>query len=389
MDTKKRIALPLFFLCGAVVVLSMAMWGEKEAAVKEEREEKRAVVQLSEEEISQANITFERVQPREIVESFGASGKVLLNQSAEAYVVPRVKGIVVEVLKGTGRSVDKGETIAWIDSVEVAEAKARYLRALKEEELALAVFESQRTLQEKQIISQHEFWEAARDIDEAAVESVVARQYLKALGLGDEEIDEISRDNPTPFSLYPLKTPIAGSIISASLTLGEMVDSDRQAYLVSNLDQLHVELAISPKDIRKVQIGQECIISTLKGDQETTGVISSITPAIDNKTRLGRAVCVIPNTDRSWTPGTFVNARVITAKNEVPFAVEKRAVKNYEGAHVIFIRNEEGFVAKEVCLGRCDGKYVEIVDKMEGDDEYVADNAFILKAQFTNRDNGE
>ncbi|MBN1345500.1 MAG: efflux RND transporter periplasmic adaptor subunit [Phycisphaerae bacterium] len=54
-------------------------------------------------------------------------GEVALNEDRVAHIVPRAPGIVREVLKNVGDSVRSGEVMAWLESVELGQAKVDYL----------------------------------------------------------------------------------------------------------------------------------------------------------------------------------------------------------------------------------------------------------------------
>ena len=74
------------------------------------------------------------------------TGEVTLNPNRVAHVTPRVPGVVREVFKQVGDGVESGETLATIESAELAEAKSDYLARLVERDLAEVDLKRARTI---------------------------------------------------------------------------------------------------------------------------------------------------------------------------------------------------------------------------------------------------
>ena len=54
-----------------------------------------------------------------------------------------------------------------------------------------------------------------------------------------------------------LRSPINGRVEESTLTLGEHVDTEQVCFTVINLEKVWVELAVAPKDISKLEMGDE------------------------------------------------------------------------------------------------------------------------------------
>jgi cobalt-zinc-cadmium efflux system membrane fusion protein len=75
-------------------------------------------VELTAEALKNANLTIEEAAPATIRTSLAVYGKITANEEAIAHVVPRFPGLVKEVRKRLGDSVQKGDVLAVIESNE-------------------------------------------------------------------------------------------------------------------------------------------------------------------------------------------------------------------------------------------------------------------------------
>jgi cobalt-zinc-cadmium efflux system membrane fusion protein len=180
---------------------------------------------------------------------------------------------------------------------------------------------------------------------------------------------------------YELKTFIGGTVIEKHLTLGEAVNSDRQAFVIADLATVWVDLSVYQKDVLHVRTGQSVHIDGGPGLPEATGTISYITPVVDQPTRTATARVVLANPEGSWRPGMFVNAHVLDPA-PAGIVVPRSAMQLVAQAPVIFVETDEGFEPRPVTIGRAGDTHVEIVAGLRPGERFVATNSFLLKAEL-------
>lgn len=73
-----------------------------------------------------ANLKLQVAGPGTIQNFIQVAGKVMVHPDHLAFVIPRVNGSVSEVRKNLGDSVEKGETLALLESQEIAAARGAY-----------------------------------------------------------------------------------------------------------------------------------------------------------------------------------------------------------------------------------------------------------------------
>ena len=90
----------------------------------------------------------------------------------------------------------------------------------------------------------------------------------------------------------------------------------------------------------------------------------------------------LPNQDKKWPPGLYVNAEVVISSTTIPLAIKSQSLQTLEGRNVVFVRDSKGFEAREVTIGRTDGEITEVLDGVAAGDSYATHNSFTLKAEL-------
>ncbi len=188
-----------------------------------------------------------------------------------------------------------------------------------------------------------------------------------------------SSDSLTPYSLTTL---IDGTVIEKHLTKGEAVDRDKQAFAIADLSSVWVDCSVFQKDLDRVSIGKAVRVSAGDDDDAADGIVSYLTPVVDQPTRTATARTVLENADGRWRPGMFVSVRVLEPVS-VALAVAHSSLQTLGADRVVFVeQGEGGFLPRPVALGRSGATEVEVVSGLEPGERYVATNSFLLKAEL-------
>jgi cobalt-zinc-cadmium efflux system membrane fusion protein len=92
---------------------------------------------------------------------------------------------------------------------------------------------------------------------------------------------------------------------------------------------------------------------------------------------------ILQNSNNTWHPGSFVNARVEVGKGEEGLVVNKDAVQIVNNETVVFIQDEpDCFKPVDVTVGEGDLYQVRILSGLEAGVDYVNNGAFELKAKI-------
>lgn len=342
--------------------------GEKE----EDHADEPGVVEMTPEQIQAAGIKTATAAPATIRTELVLPGEVRFNEDRTAHVVPRVAGVVESVAAALGQDVKKGQALAVIASAELAELRSAALAAGKRLELARITYEREKKLWEQKISAEQDYLQAQQSYREAQIESQAARSKLTALG-ADVSAGAVNR--------FVLRAPFTGIVVEKHLAQGEAVKEDANVFLVSDLSTVWVNIAVTPKDLPAVRVGQAVTVRSAAGGPSVAGKVSYVGNLLGEQTRSASARVVIDNPGLAWRPGLFVNVSVVSGQKNAPVAVAADAVQTLEGKTVVFVKNPEGFEAKPVTTGVSDGKHTEILAGLPAGTAYVTTGSFVVKAE--------
>jgi cobalt-zinc-cadmium efflux system membrane fusion protein len=338
---------------------------------------------LSEAEQKEFGVVLNKAQAGSLEQYVDLPGELVLNADQVAHVVPRVAGIIREVIKKQGDHVRKGEVMAIIESRDLADAKAEFLAARERNELAQLNFTREERLWQKKITSEQEYLDARQVKVEARIELRSAEQKLHALGFTDDYLNNLPEQSDFTYTYYEIKAPFGGRVIQRHLSLGEVLEENAEAFVIADLNTVWVDLQIYQKDLSEIRKGQVVVIQIGHGVPDARGVVDFVGPMLGEETRTALARVVLDNQGGDYRPGMFVTARVAVAKTPVSLAVAKNALQNIEGQTVVFVKTSEGFEPQPIEVGRQNTVNVEVISGINQGDVYVSEGAFTLKAQLS------
>lgn len=226
-------------------------------------------------------------------------------------------------------------------------------------------------------------------LNEEAVAHITPRFPAKILEVRVRTGDEVKAgdilalaESSETLARFELKSLIDGVVIRRHLTLGEHLSPSNTAFVVADLSTLWADIALYPRQIPLVNVGQPVQITTGHGPAPVDARIDYVAPLVDEKTRTGLARIFLENGNRVWRPGMFIEANITLDKMTVAVAVPKTAVIDMAGTATVFTKRAGHWEPRRVQPGREDSDSVEIVRGLEPGEEYIADGGFILKAQL-------
>jgi membrane fusion protein, heavy metal efflux system len=340
------------------------------------------LVRLSEAQQQQLGITLAVAQAGTLETSLTLPGTVGLNTERVVRIVPRIPGMVRDVRKRLGDAVRAGEVLAVIDSRELADAKAGYLAAGERFTLAESTFVREKGLWEKKISPEQDYLAAKQALTEARIELQVAKHKLQALGLSEAALKQLASRPEGSLTRYEVVSPLAGTLIEKTVTAGELLKDDTEAFVVADLSTVWVTLQVPPTALSSVRKGQRVVISAGGMMSEAEGNISYVAPVLLEETRTAATRVELPNPDGRWRPGLFVTATIASGDNTASVLILKSAVQTIEGRPSVFVKTKDGFSPRPVTLGRANETHVEVASGLSPGERYAATETFILKAEL-------
>ncbi len=207
-------------------------------------------------------------------------------------------------------------------------------------------------------------------------------QKLLALGLTPEELDALTSRPERDFTQFDMKSPINGIVIQKHLTTGEAVKKDDDVYLISDLSEVWVNIAIPARDMKSVRTGQVVHVRDENLGMAAEGKLTYLGSIVEEKTRTVTGRAVIANAERHWRPGAFVTVELVLSERRVPLAVPAESIQTLRDWSVVFVKVGDLLEARPLELGENDGHWIEVLQGLSAGEHYVAQNSFVVKAEI-------
>jgi cobalt-zinc-cadmium efflux system membrane fusion protein len=340
------------------------------------------VIKLGEAEMRKFGIEVATAGPGNMARQLSLPGEITLNTDRMAHIVPRLPGVVREVRKTLGDTVKQGEVMAVIESRELANSKAEYLAALEKVSLAEAKFVREEALWKKKISAEMDYLEARQAWAEAKITLRSEEQKLHALGFPNDYLKRLPQMPDESFTRFDIVAPFDGTVIERHITRGEVLKDETDVFQIADLSSVWVNISVYQKDFQIVRKGQTVSISTGHDGNSAKAKIAYVSPLVKEETRTALARVILPNPSGYWRPGMFVNVKVTVEESSVPVMIPKTALQTLEDRTVVFVRNEEGFEARPVKVGRATDDQVEILSGLSSGEQFVAKGVFALKSEL-------
>ena len=351
-----------------------------------------------------AGIEVEIVQPTAIEGSIKATGKVLVTEDKVATIGPVHEGRIVNLFAGQGAYVKKGQRLAELESADIDEAEADYLKALSDLENAQrtsaaevkfqqATYDRTKLLVEKEITPAKNLQQAEHDLDVAKANQTSslqsaqvalsnARRHLQILGVSDAAINGMSKKTNVGPSVFPLYSPISGTVVERTGNIGATVGTDANVFKIMDLSSVWIDANVFEKDLERVRVGQLVNVKVPAFPEATfTGRVILISSTVDPDTKTVQVRTEVANPDSRLKPDMFANVEIVTAGRRQAISLPLSAVLDDGGKSVVFVADGNNYVKKEVTLGLKSDDRVEIAQGLNPGDHVVTKGNYLLMEQ--------
>ena len=298
-------------------------------------------------------VSVATVLSKEVRQWDGYTGRVAAVETVE--LRPRVSGYVQRVAYDEGQEVDKGDLLFVIDQRPYRAALDRALadleRARSEARLAKTQDVRAQQLIEAKAISREEFEtrKAATAQGNAAVRAAEAAVATAKLDLAFTEV----------------RAPISGRAGRALVTTGNLAQADATLLTtVVSLDPVHVHFEADEQSFLRYSALARAGDRDRSGNpvrvglaNETgyphAGTVDFIDNQVDPRTGTIRARAVLPNPDRTFTPGLFARVQLQgSAEFDALLIDDKAVLTDQDRKYVYVLGPKDTAVRKDIVTGR-------------------------------------
>ncbi|HEX4853238.1 efflux RND transporter periplasmic adaptor subunit [Arenimonas sp.] len=277
------------------------------------------------------------------------SGTASLEAPAEAQVVAKSSGVVLQVLVEEGDQVQAGQVLARIDPdrarLEMERSRAT-VRKLENN------FRRAQELLASKLVSAESVEQIRFDL-----ESAKASYDLAQL--------ELSHTN--------IVAPITGVVAQRMVKVGNLVALNAPAFRVVDISQLEGVLNVPERELATLRPGMplRMVVDAVPG-QVFEGKVDRISPVVDSGSGTFRVVCAFEG-GGTLRPGMFGRIEVVYDERVDALTMPRVALLEDEGEPAVFVVRDSKAVRVPVELGYVNGEVAEVRKGLvEGDDVVTA-----------------
>lgn len=285
------------------------------------------------------------------------TGTAPIEAFAEADVLAKVAGEVVEILVEEGDEVRQGQVLARLDGerlrLELKETEAR-LKKLERD------YERNLDLSSKGLISEGDFDRIRFDM-----EALRATYNLAKL-----EVDYTQ-----------IRAPIDGVVSERYIKLGNTLAVGGPVFRVTKLDPLVAYLFVPERQFRKIESGQRAgiAVDALTGPP-VIAEVTRVSPIVDPETGTFKVTIEIEDAARRIKPGMFARVGIVYDTHLDALKIPRSAVVGDDEQSAVFVVEDDRAVRREVETGFADGGMIEITAGLDDADEVIVVGQVGLRA---------
>ena len=329
-----------------------------------------------------------------------ATGKILVPEDRTAVIGPVNEGRIVKLYAGQGSKVRKGQKLAELESADIDQAEADYLKALADSEnakrsaaaeikLAQQTYDRTKALYEKTVVPGKNLQSAEHDLEVARATAennaastkatlIAARRHLLILGLNEAAIDALGT-KPGLAATFSLNSPIDGTVIERDATIGATVGTDANVFKIIDTSRVWIDANVFEKDLPRVRNGQGVKVTTTAFPGTTfSGRVIFINSVVDPDSRTVKVRTEVPNPDGRLKPDMFCNVEIITDVKSMAVSIPQSAVLDDGGKKVVFVAEGNDYKERQVQIGIQNGDRVEVIDGLSAGDRVVTRGNYLL-----------
>src|SRR5215469_7501407 len=293
-------------------------------------------------------------------------------------VMPQVAGRVTERRFQDGDSLKKGQLLFVIDpspfQAQLDSAKANLAQAQAALELAKIQFARDQELVGTRAISKQDYDTKKNTVDVSEAQVEAAKAAI--------ETAQINLD-----SCY-IHSPIDGRAGARLMNAGNVVQANATSLLsIQRIDPIYATFTITEQDLPEVQKkmsrGMLKAQVRLPADSENAarpGKVEFLDNAVQNATGTVNLRATIPNGDRHFWPGQFVNVRLVLDMEKGTVLVPSQATQiSQKGPFVYVVKSDDTADLRPVTLGQRQGNDVVITSGLTAGERVVLAGQLLVR----------
>lgn len=294
------------------------------------------------------------------------------------HVYPPAGGRIVQMEVRPWDHVEKGQTLAILESSNLARAVADYRKALIDNDVKQRALERATYLFAHSAIAQKDLQEAQGDAQMAQAEVQAARAQLQVLGVDPNHAGTQLR----------VAAPRSGVILDIGAAQGEYSNALAAAQPLCTIADLSSVWAVGDiyeQDLTAARPGEPAQVTLDAYPGQTwNGRVSVISDAVDPTTRTLHVRVVLANPDTRLKPAMFGSIRLLRSTTKGIVVPSTAVIREGSMAYVYVGEANGHYQRRTVTLGRALGSSIEIDSGVQAGATVVTQGALLLREAAEN-----
>jgi membrane fusion protein, heavy metal efflux system len=283
-------------------------------------------------------------------------------------------GRIVEMKVRPWDQVEKGQTLATLESSDLARAVADYHKALVDNQVKQKALTRAQDLLDHKAIAEKDFEQAQDDAQQAQAEVQAAREQVQVFGMDPDHAS----------TQLVVKAPRSGSVLDVGAAPGEFsqaLSAPAPLATVADITTIWALGDIYEQDLAAAKLGQaaQVTLNAYPG-QHWVGRVSVVSGAVDPNTRTLRVRVVLPNSDGRIKPQMFGSIRLVKSSAPGILVPATAVVREGDDAYMFVAEGNGHFERRDVKLGRRVDGSLEITGGVKAGETIVTDGSLLLRS---------
>jgi cobalt-zinc-cadmium efflux system membrane fusion protein len=326
----------------AAVLLSsvLALSACKKATVQEASSKQNDVMRVLAPESLQAQITVSDVVSQEMSDTLRAAGQIDFDEQALTRIGASVTGRVTQIQASLGQVVNKGDTLALINSSELSGSQLAFLKAKSERELHRRNLGRAQTLFDADVISAAELQRRENEYEIASAETRAAQDQLRVLGVSTQSIERLANTGAID-SVASVMATIKGVVVERKVAAGQVVQPSDVLFAVADLSRVWAVAQVPEQQVGQVKVGQSVTIEVAAlNNEKLQGKLIYVGQTVNPETRTVLVRTELDNKGGRLKPSMLASMLIESAPVK-RLVVPITAVVRQDDADYVFVQEPE------------------------------------------------
>jgi cobalt-zinc-cadmium efflux system membrane fusion protein len=325
-------------------------------------------------DLPKVNIDTMVVRSSNITDALQIAAHVEVDPTRVVHIFPPLSGRILSLPVIPGQEVRKGQTVATLQSGDVASARADFEKASAESARADRALDRGKLLLQHEVLSQAAFYELQATDQTAHSELERTRQRLHELGFSEKGTSDVAT----------IAAPISGTVTDIGTATGELqrsLETSTGIATIANLDTVWVVGDVFERDLALLKRSSSVDVTLQAYPGEVFhGTLANIGDAFDPTTHTLKARVVLNNPGHRLKPQMFASLKVARPVMQTILVPATAVVHDGEATSVYIASADGKYTQRPVQTGATHGDTIEITSGLQDSERIVKAGTSFLRA---------